>query len=140
MVYAALFPDAPMAIADAIQVRHRAAFGSQLVTTNRIPNPRPAEFVRVLGVGGVRRDPVTDVPTLAVEAWAATRSRAAALAQEVRAIIWSLEGATFAGYSVKDVTEFAGPGDLPDPLSDQSRYTATYAVGIRSEITVNLQP
>lgn len=140
MVYVALFPDAPERIADAIQVRHRAAFGSQLVTTNRTPNPRPAEFVKVIGVGGVRRDLVTDVPTLAVEAWAASRSRAAALAQEVRAIIHSLEGATFAGYTVQDVDEYAGPGDLPDPLSDQSRYSGTYAVTIRSEITVNINP
>jgi hypothetical protein len=140
MAYVALFPDAPMAIADAVQVRHRAAFASQLEVTNRIPNPRPAEFVRVLGVGGVRRDRVTDVPTLAVEAWASTRSRAAALAQEVRAVIASLEGATFAGYTVQDVDEYAGPGDLPDPLSDQSRYTATYAVTVRSEIAVNINP
>lgn len=137
-MYVALFPDDAERIADAIQVRHRATFASQLVTTNRIPNPRPAEFVRVLGVGGTRRDRVTDVPTLAVEAWAASRSRAAALAQEVRAIVHSLEGATFAGYTVQDVVEFAGPGDLPDPLSDQSRFTATYAIAIRSEITVNI--
>jgi hypothetical protein len=140
VVYVALFPDAPERVADAIQVRHRAAFASQLVTTNRTPNPRPAEFVKVILVGGVRRDQVTDVPTLAVEAWAGSRTRAAALAQEVRAVIASLEGATFPGYTVQDVDEYAGPGDLPDPLSDQSRYTATYAVTIRSEIAVNINP
>lgn len=138
MAYVALFPDAAERIADAIQVRHRAAFASQLVTTNRTPNPRPAEFVKVIGVGGVRRDLVTDVPTLAVEAWASSRSRASALAQEVRAIVHSLAGATFAGYSIQDVAEYAGPGDLPDPLSDQSRYSATYAVSIRSETAVNI--
>jgi hypothetical protein len=138
MVYVALFPDAAERIADAIQVRHRASFGSQLATTNRTPSPRPSEFVKVIGVGGVRRDQVTDVPTLAVEAWASTRSRAAALAQEVRAVMASLEGATFAGYTVQAVTEYAGPGDLPDPLSDQSRYTATYAIAIRSEQSVNI--
>lgn len=138
MVYVALFPDAPDVIAELIQVRHRGTFGSQLVTTNRTPDPRPAEFVKVILVGGVRRDRVTDVPTLAVEAWASTRVRAAALAQEVRAIMASLEGATMAGYSIQDVDEYAGPGDLPDPLSGQSRYTATYAVPIRSESAVNI--
>lgn len=138
MAWVALFPDAPDVIAEAIQVRHRAAFGSQLVTTNRIPSPRPAEFVRVLLVGGSRRDLVTDVPTLAVEAWAEKRSRASALAQEVRAVIASLEGATFDGYTVQDVDEYAGPGDLPDPLSDQARYSGTYAVAIRSETAVNI--
>lgn len=136
----ALFPDAPERVADAIQVRHRAVFASQLVTTNRTPSPRPEEFVKVILVGGVRRDRVTDVPTLAIEAWAGSRSRAAALAQEVRAIIHSLEGVTFAGYSIQAVDEYAGPGDLPDPLSDQSRYTATYAVSIRSETAVNINP
>lgn len=140
MPWVALFPDAPERIADAIQVRHRATFASQLTTHNKTPNPRPAEFVKVILVGGTRRDPVTDVPTLAVEAWAGSRSRAGALAQEVRAIVHSLVGATFAGYTVPDVAEFAGPGDLPDPLSDQSRYSATYAVTIRSEIAVNINP
>lgn len=138
MVYVALHPDAPLAIADVLQVRHRATFGGTLSTVNRIPNPRPAEFVRVLGVGGVTRDRVTDVPTLAVEAWASTRSRAAELAQQVRAIMHSLEGASTAGYAVLEVTEFAGPADLPDPLSDQHRYTATYAVAIRTETIVNI--
>lgn len=139
-MWVALFPDAPERVADAIQARHRATFGSQLVTTNRTPNPRPSEFVKVILVGGTRRDQVTDVPTLAVEAWSSSRSRAGALAQEVRAVIHSLEGATFAGYTFGEVAEFAGPGDLPDPLSDQSRYTATYAVSIRSEIAVNINP
>lgn len=138
MVYVALFPDTEERIADAIQVRHRASFGSALVTTNRVPDPRPSEFVKVILVGGVRRDQVTDVPTLAVEAWAGTRSRASALAQEVRAVVASLEGATFPGYTVQDVDEYAGPGDLPDPLSDQSRYSATYALTIRSESAVNI--
>lgn len=138
MAYVALFPDASMAIADAIQVLHRATFASTLDVGNRIPNPRPAEFARVLGVGGIQRDQVTDVPTLAVEAWAASRTRAAALAQELRAVVHALEGRSFAGYTVQDVDEYAGPGDLPDPLSDQSRYSATYAVTIRSEIAVNI--
>lgn len=138
MVHVALFPDAPERIADAIEVRHRAAFASALDTFNRTPNPRPLEFVKVLGVGGVRRDPVTDQPTLAVEAWAATRTRASALAQEVRAVLYALVGATFAGYSIQDVVEFAGPADLPDPLSDQFRYSATYAVTIRSDNTLNI--
>lgn len=137
---AVLFPDAPERIADAIQVGHRRAFASELETVNRTPNPRPAEFVKVLGVGGNRRDRVTDVATVAVEAWAATRSRAAALAQEVRAVIHAMEGATFDGYSVQEVAEFAAPGDLPDPLSDQFRYTATYAIAIRSDVVLNLLP
>lgn len=128
-----------MVVADAVQIRHRSSFGGQLDVVNRVPATRPAEFVKVMGVGGVQRDRVTDVPTLAVEAWASTRSRAAALAYEVRGCIHSMEGDTFAGYSVQEVVEFAGPADLPDPLSDQFRYTATYAVAIRTETSVNIQ-
>lgn len=138
-MYVALFPDAPMELADAVQVWHRATFdGSTLEVLNRVPAERPAEFALIRGVGGVRRDRVTDVPTLAVEAWAETRSRAAALAQELRAIFHGMEGATFAGYSVQEVVEFAGPADLPDPLSNQSRYAGTYAVAIRSDQVINL--
>ena len=138
MVYVALHPDGPLEIADAIQVRHRATFGGSLQVLNRIPSTRPAEFCLVLGTGGVRRDPVTDVPTLAVEAWAGTRSRASQIAREVRAVIHSLEGSATASYAVPEVNEFAGPADLPDPLSSQFRYTATYAVSIRTETIVNI--
>jgi len=138
MVYVALFPDAPEEIAGIIQARLLAGFGRTVDVVNRIPNPRPAVFVRVLGVGGVRRDQVTDIPTLAVEAWGSLRTGAADLAQQVRAIIHSLEGGTFTGFTVQGVEEFAGPADLPDPLSDQFRYTATYAVTIRSESSINL--
>jgi hypothetical protein len=134
----ALFPDGPQEIADAIQVRHRATFGGTIQVLNRIPNPRLPEFILVLGVGGVQRDPVTDVPTLAVEAWANTRTRASELARQARAIIHSLEGSGTAGYAVPEVAEFAGPADLPDPLSNQFRYTATYAVAIRTESIINI--
>lgn len=138
MVYVALFPDAPMELAAELERVHRASFGGELAVGNRIADPRPAEFGRVLGVGGVRRDPVTDVPTVALEAWAETRSRAAALAQELRACLYALEGATFAGYTIGAVAEFAGPGDLPDPLSAQFRYSGTYAVTIRTETSVQI--
>lgn len=138
MVAVPLFPDAPMELAAAVEAKHRAVFGGQLAVLNRVPPTRPAEFALILGVGGVQRDRVTDVPTLAVEAWASTRSRAAALAQEVRVIVHALAGTATANYAVLDVDEFAGPADLPDPLSNQSRYTATYAVTIRTERTVNI--
>ena len=133
-----IFPDAAMVIADALQIKHRAGFASTLEVLNRVPNPRLAEFGRVVRVGGVGRDQVTDVPTLAVEAWAATRVRAEALAQELRSTLHALVGATFATYTVQDVAEFAGPGDMPDPLSDQFRYSGTYAVTIRSETAITL--
>jgi hypothetical protein len=138
MVYVALFPDAPMELADTVQAKLLSGFGVTTEVLNRTPAPRPAMFVKFLGVGGVQRDRVTDVPTLAVEAWASMRVDAHLLAQQVRAIMHSLEGQTFAGYSVQEVVEFAGPADLPDPLSDQYRYSATYAVAIRSDTVVNL--
>lgn len=140
MAYVALFPDAPLELAGLVEARHRAMFGGELGVGNRTPNPRPAVFGKVLGVGGTRRDPVTDVPTLAVEAWADSRSRAAALAQELRACLYSLVGATVPGFTVQGVEEFAGPADLPDALSDQNRFTATYAVTIRAETSVQFQP
>lgn len=138
MVFVALFPDAPMELAATVQDKLLSGFGVTTDVLNRTPNPRPAMFVKLMGVGGVQRDRVTDVPTLVAEAWADKRTDAHLLAQQVRAIIHSMEGQLFAGYSVQEVVEFAGPADLPDPLSDQFRYTATYAVAIRSDSVVNL--
>ena len=52
----------------------------------RVPNPRPAELVRVRRAGGTVANLVTDAATLVVETWAADEYRAMELAQLVREI------------------------------------------------------
>lgn len=99
-----------------------------------IPANRPPEFIHVLSSGGSLRNIVTDVPTVIVEGWADRPSRAHQLAQMARGLMhWFTD---INGTAVYDVNEFAGPGDLPDPLSDQARFTATYSVPMRSASVV----
>lgn len=92
----------------------------------RVPNPRPSEFVRVARTGGTRLNLVMDQPTVIVEYWADDEATAAEGAQTVRGHIHAAE--TFGTVPVLVVGEFAGPANLPDPMSGQSRYTATYSL------------
>jgi hypothetical protein len=96
-----------------------------------IPKPRPTSFVYVRRVGGTARDVVIDDATLAVECWAATQAAAHDLAQTARAELHALAGDVVDGVTVFRVIDIAGPADLPDPVSDQARYTFTVAVAVR---------
>lgn len=98
---------------------------------SRVPNPRPARFVLVRRVGGPRRDLVTDEATVTVEAWAATEQDAHDLAQLARAALHTLAGRKHDDITVYKVGEFAGPASLPDPESDQPRYTLTMTIAAR---------
>lgn len=102
-----------------------------------IPKDRPGEFLRVLdSSGGTVRDKVTDVPTIILEGWAGTNGRALEILQNARALMhWFTD---INGVAVYDVSEFAGPGNLPDPLSDQARFTAAFSVPMRSARSVLL--
>lgn len=101
-----------------------------------IPKQRPPEFLLVLSGGGTQRDLVVDNPTIIVEAWADRPSRAIELAQAARGLMhWFTD---INGTPVYNVSEFAAPGDLPDPLSHQARYTATYSVPMRTARTVEI--
>lgn len=96
-----------------------------------VPNPRPARFVLVPRIGGTEENLVTDAATIGVECWAATPQQAAKLAQLVRALIHALPGKVVEGVPFYRVQEFAGPANLPDPTSDQSRYVFTLSVTAR---------
>ena len=119
-----VFPDAVQLVCD-----HLRAALTPTPVVSRVPTTRPASFVRVRRVGGVRRNLVTDEPTLTVEAWAASEQAAHDLSQLARAHIYAMPG----GGDVYRVTEFAGPALLPDPLSDQSRFTFTVSVATVGE-------
>lgn len=120
-----VFPDAA-----AIVIGHLAGELDPPVLP-RIPNPRPDTFVTVQRVGGPRRNLVTDAATLAIEAWAPTEEAAHDLAQLARGHVAAMVGDLFAGVPVYRVDEFSGPQLLPDPTSDQPRYTFTVAVATR---------
>ena len=119
MIETIVFPDAVELVCD-----HLRTLLAPTPVVSRVPTTRPATFVRVQRVGGVRRNLVTDEPTLTVEAWAATEQAAQDLSQLARAHIYAMPG----GGDVYRVTEIGGPVLLPDPLSDQPRYSFTVAV------------
>ena len=127
MIEVIVFPDAVQLVCDHLR--------TQLAPTpvvSRVPTTRPASFVKVERVGGVRRNLVTDEPTLTVEAWAATEQAAQDLCQLARAHIYAMPG----DGQVYRVTEIGGPVLLPDPLSDQPRYTFTVALAVVLSSTV----
>lgn len=104
--------------------------------TGRIPNPRPARFVRVRAVGGVEVDVITAAPTLAVESYAATDEDAEALGEMCHALILRAGRVGRMGaVAVRTVDVLSRPQQLPDPVTDQSRYSATYSVLFRGVTT-----
>lgn len=99
----------------------------------RIPNPRPAEFVRVVSAGGGGRDLVTDVASLVVEGFAVTETAARALCAlavahaQAAGRSGSLGGVTCYGVRVAGL-----PANLPMPsVPDRYRYTATITADLR---------
>lgn len=119
MIETIVFPDAVALVCDHLRTRL-----SPTPVVARVPATRPAAFIRIQRVGGVRRSLVADEATLTVESWAATEQAAHDLSQLARAHIHAMPG----GGDVYRVTEFSGPALLPDPLSDQPRYSLTVAV------------
>lgn len=90
-------------------------------------------FVKVNRTGGPRPTPVSDQPQLTFEAYHRRPDRAWDLAEDTRQAVHALAGTVIEGVNVKNVSELAGPADLPDPLfPDHSRYTFTLAVHLRA--------
>lgn len=118
------FPDVEQLLVDTLD----AAVTAEVST--RVPNPRPGEFVRVLRTGGPRTM-VSDRAQVTVEAFANRESRAAALAGEARSAVHAMQGTMVGEWKVDRVEELAGPANLPDPTTNQSRYTFTASVHVR---------
>lgn len=130
MTEVVIFPDAEGLIVDWLP-GELADRGRTVTVSTRVPNPRPAEFVRVLRVGGPQHNLVQDRPTLVIEAWATTESAAASLAELSRALIKSTAGTVIGGVMVYRVDEFGGPANHPDPDSAQARYVVTLSMLLR---------
>lgn len=100
-----------------------------------VPNPRPDNFVLVFRTGGPKRNLVTDQPQITVESWGTTKSEAHDTAQEARAWLNALQGQVRDGVQVYRVEEAAGPGWLPDPVSEKPRYTQSFTVALRGAVS-----
>lgn len=125
-----VFPDVEQVAVDYLDAELSARGDTASVHT-AIPSPRPDRFVRVLRVGGPRRNLVIDEATIVFESWAARAKPSHDLAQLVRALVFAMTGQTIGGVDVKAVGEVGGLANLPDPVSDQARYTFTASVQCR---------
>lgn len=123
------FPDAVATVLDYLDAT-LPTYGVTGVTTHKnIPTTRPATFIRALRTGGPRHNLVVDAAQLTIECWASTDVAACDLAKTVRAIINAMPYNT----ACYRVDEASGPIDLPDPASNQSRYTWTILVYLRGQ-------
>lgn len=104
--------------------------GSPHVGT-QVPASRPNEFVVVRRTGGVSSGPVTDEPIVAVEAWSTSPAAAHDLAQLARAYLHAVVGEQIDNVAVYRVVDVGGPVNLPDPESDQPRYTFSVQITLR---------
>lgn len=116
-----LYPDATVTIIDYLE----AAFAERdedAPVLPRVPATRPARFVVVRRTGGTARDVVIDDAQVTVESWGESDEDAHDLAQLCRGLLRARQ------YRVAEVS---GPGNLPDPLSDQPRYSQTFLTAMR---------
>lgn len=97
----------------------------------RIPADRPDSFLVVKRTGGPRLDLVRDGAQVTLEAYGSTEKAAHDLIQLARAHLHALRGQALGSTTVYRVTEFAGPGNLPDPVTQLPRYTLTAQVALR---------
>ncbi|AUG87276.1 tail terminator [Streptomyces phage Rowa] len=111
-----LFPDAVLVAIQYLRPNITAAVYS------RVPNPRPAEFVRIQRLGGTRRSLILDRPRIDVECWSDSEENAEALCSKVRAYVLAMAGKR-GQTTVYDVAEVSGPMWLPDSESGQPRYS-----------------
>lgn len=126
-----LFPDAVDAVMEALTAQLLALGFSGVPVLTRVPAARPGRFVVALRTGGPRANLVTDAAQITLEAWAAGEAEAHDLAQAARAIVGGLAGTVTSGVTFYAVTEISGPANLPDPVSDQARYSWTMIVNVR---------
>lgn len=130
-----VFPDSEELYRVSLGLMLQEVTGSTVPAFTKVPNPRPAEFIVVRKVGGFRRDLVTDVPVLQIEAWAKTESRADRLSQVIRSLMqWFVE---INGFAINGTEEVTGPVSFPDG-SQHERYTASYSPAIRGRETIAL--
>lgn len=92
-----------------------------------------APFLRVLRTGGPPATRVTDSPQVTVEAYHRLESGAIALLERARLWMANLPGVELDGFRVKSVEVIGGPANLPDPSTENHRYTLTAVVQIRGK-------
>lgn len=86
----------------------------------QVPSTRPPMFITVERTGGPR-DLIQDRGTYALQCWAPTRAKAAALSKQVADAVLHLPATTPA----LAATDVVSVHNFPDPDSGQARYQVT---------------
>jgi hypothetical protein len=120
MTDAVLFRDV-----ESVAMNYLQPYVPGIPVVTRIPNPRPDLFVRVIRTGGPQETLISERAMLTVEAWGASERDAINLLNVCRAWLNRSDGLMFG------VQELAGPVNLPDPISSQTRYTMTFQIRVR---------
>lgn len=110
------FPDAVLVVVEYL----RPVLGVPVVS--RVPATRPAEFVRIERLGGLRSSLVTDRPRIDIECWSDSEETAEALMSLARAHVLAMAGKR-GSTTVYNVQEVSGPMWLPDSVSGAPRYS-----------------
>jgi len=104
----------------------KAQVGAVSVST-KVPNPRPATFVRAWVNGGAAVNRVLERVQVTVDCWAPSQVAASQLAQNVRTAFLNATVDPL----VRGVEEVTRPYSQPDETSE--RYRATYALMVRAQ-------
>lgn len=113
------FPDVESLIVDILNAEFTARGETSLRAHTRVPSTRPSEFVKVISGGGLDETKVSEAALVTIEGWAKTEGRAFTICELARAILRSQDG------DIRGVRGFSYPQNLPDPVSNQVRYTST---------------
>jgi hypothetical protein len=89
----------------------------------RMPNVRPATFVRVDRLGGRMHNVVTDAARILVECWAPDSDTAEQMTCTASGALLNSLGQYWAGIYVREWADQQGPGGFDDPaVTDQRRW------------------
>lgn len=121
----AVFPDVEKLLTDAVKVGLADNGEGTVPVATQIPDPRPAEFIRIYRLGGQLETLVSEAARASLDVYAATEARAVQLLNLARAVLKSQWDALW-GYD-----EFIGPNNLPDPITSLTRYTCSFEIRTR---------
>jgi hypothetical protein len=125
------FPDSVALVLGVLDTQLSAVLGRDIPTGNRVPSPRPPEFVCVHRQGGTRKTYVSEEAYLDIEAWSTSVAAAEDIAQAVRSVLFAIAGTTVDSVPIYEVNDAGGPAEVADPLSDQPRHTFSLAIHVR---------
>lgn len=120
-----MLPDAELLVTGYL----RPLVGGVPVST-KIPNPRPATFVRAWRTGGTAPNRVVDYAQITVECWGVDKPTAAQLARQAHALL--LDAASVGGIPLCRRVEGGSLYYDPDPATSAERYTFTAFLTLRA--------